>query len=133
MPDRGEAPEVDLLTRVYVAEQEVNRLREFRHTYQSDKMAFLLKLEQFESRLAQLKADIIQGTSRDDQLHRDVADLHRELEEHQRQIGLKTAEYDKERGVIGGIVKPLLIALLLGIGGAVVVLIARLWAMYGDK
>ncbi len=134
MPPRGETPDTqDLLTRLYAAEGEIKRLREFRHNYSTDRMVVLLKIEQFEARLAQVRADITEGRGDHGQLSRDVAALNEDLDQHQRTFGLKTAEYDKERDFISSIAKPLLIALLLAIGGGLLALLFKLYTMFGTK
>lgn len=51
--------EQELLDRLAKAEEEILRLRDFRHGYQSDQLAVLLKVEGLTARIEQLRADLI--------------------------------------------------------------------------
>lgn len=121
------AHDPDLLARIQSAEQEINRLREFRHNYATDKMALLLKVEAMDVKLAQIRADFADSRTSHAQLANDVAALHHDLGEHQRAYELKIAEYDKERGLASKIAWPVIIALATAAALAIAGLLFRMY------
>lgn len=115
MTDRRDPAETaELLARLVVAEQEIERLRRFRvHDYQSDKMVLVLLADKVE----RIKQDLGDGTKR-------LSDLSKAVDGVLAKIG----EYDKEHTVVGRILWPIVV---LCVGGFVLWLGRVLLKLYG--